>query len=103
MAPATGDFTSKVEHANDGIIATASVDAVRTVPMRYLFERRLRIPFFQRRYCWGVPQWETLLGDVLACGARHALGRMTCAVEGDGRLLVIDALWLLRFQAHDGN
>ena len=91
MAPLGGDFSAKVAQANDRIICGSSVDAVKTVPMGRILARRLRIPFFQRRYCWGEPQWATLLRDVEACGgAGHALGRLTCAVEADGRLLVID-------------
>ena len=91
MAPLGGDFSAKVAQANDRIICGSSVDAVKTVPMGRILARRLRIPFFQRRYCWSEPQWATLLRDVEACGgAGHALGRLTCAVEADGRLLVID-------------
>ena len=91
MAPLGGDFSAKVAQANDRIICGSSVDAVKTLPMGRILARRLRIPFFQRRYCWSEPQWATLLRDVEACGgAGHALGRLTCAVEADGRLLVID-------------
>ena len=56
MAP-LGDFSAKVAQANDRIICGSSVDAVKTVPMGRILARRLRIPFFQRRYCWGEPQW----------------------------------------------
>ena len=80
-----------MKQANDRLICSASAETVRTVAMGEVLKHRLRIPFFQRRYCWSPPQWATLLRDVKACcGGRHALGRMTCAVEGDGRLLVID-------------
>ena len=85
MAPLGGDFSAKVAQANDRIICGSSVDAVKTLPMGRILARRLRIPFFQRRYCWSEPQWATLLRDVEACGgAGHALGRLTCAVEAEG-------------------
>lgn len=37
---------------------------------------RLRIPMFQRRYCWGPTQWNLLLGDAIA-KLGHELGRLT--------------------------
>ena len=84
-------FSAKMRQANDRLICSASAGTVRTVAMGEVLKHRLRIPFFQRRYCWSPPQWATLLRDVKACcGGRHALGRMTCAVGADGRLLVID-------------
>ena len=78
------------------VICTAKGEDVRTVNVEYLLQKRLRIPIFQRRYCWYKEQWNTLLGDVclVANGSKekHALGRITCVLDnsGDGRLLVVD-------------
>jgi hypothetical protein len=40
--------------------------------------RQLRVPMFQRRYCWGPPQWQGLWRDLhcLTSGLHH-LGRLT--------------------------
>ena len=59
MAPLGGDFSAKVAQANDRIICGSSVDAVKTLPMGRILARRLRIPFFRRRYCWSEPQWAS--------------------------------------------
>ena len=78
------------------LICTAKGDDVRMVDVEYLLKQRLRIPIFQRRYCWYEEQWSTLLGDVclVASGSKskHALGRITCVLDSscDGRLLVVD-------------
>ena len=105
MAPLGGDFSAKVAQANDRIICGSSVDAVKTVPMGRILARRLRIPFFQRRYCWGEPQWATLLRDVEACGGRAARG-LRVRIPGTGAETpvaargILSALCLLRGAPH---
>lgn len=86
-------FLQKMMNANQTMIAGAKGEDVHVVPHQYVMERRMKIPIFQRRYCWGKEQWNTLFGDVLAvvsADRRHQLGRLTCAVGSDGRLLVVD-------------
>jgi hypothetical protein len=89
-------FLANMMNANQNVICTAKGNAVRRVSVTDLLSHRLRIPIFQRRYCWDSDQWETLLNDalVVASGSKekHALGRITCVqIEGeDARLLVID-------------
>ena len=89
-------FQDKVARANPNLICTAKADAVRVITVKDLLQIRLRIPIFQRRYCWSREQWRTLLGDVsrVAKGlnSTHALGRITCAVKPDipHEALVID-------------
>ena len=66
---------------------------VRKVRLDYLLSKGLRIPLFQRRYCWSKTQWRQLYSDAksLATGRRsvHPLGRLTC-VETEEGLVVID-------------
>lgn len=89
-------FQGKVARANPNLICTAKADAVRVITVKDLLQTKLRIPIFQRRYCWAREQWRTLLGDVskVAKGLKstHALGRITCAVKPDSPYegLVID-------------
>jgi hypothetical protein len=89
-------FQNKVALANPDLICTAKADAVRVVSVECLLQLQLRIPMFQRRYCWSRDQWRTLLGDAtkVAKGNKpsHALGRITCAVRPNGPsdVLVID-------------
>lgn len=91
-------FLQNMMNANDKVICTAKGNDVRRVSIAELLQERLRIPIFQRRYCWGKSQWETLLADALTVvdgmKEKHSLGRITCVkgdtVSGDGRLLVID-------------
>lgn len=89
-------FLAKMMQANQNVICTAKGEDVRKADVEYLLQQRMRIPIFQRRYCWGEDQWATLFDDValVASGTkeRHSLGRITCAVgdSDDGRLLVID-------------
>lgn len=90
-------FLQNMMKANDRIICTAKGSDVSKVSVAFLLTNRLRIPIFQRRYCWGRDQWHTLLGDALcvADGAKekHSLGRITCVrgdPRADDRLVVID-------------
>jgi len=108
-------FLTKMMKANQNIICTAKGNDVRKVSISYLLSQKLKIPIFQRRYCWGQDQWDTLFNDVLYVAngkkEKHSLGRITCVktldesdkVQGhngkregddgnqhDGRLLVID-------------
>eukprot|EP00933_Yihiella_yeosuensis_P057042 TRINITY_DN5656_c0_g1_i1.p1 TRINITY_DN5656_c0_g1~~TRINITY_DN5656_c0_g1_i1.p1 ORF type:complete len:548 (+),score=104.98 TRINITY_DN5656_c0_g1_i1:135-1778(+) len=63
--------------ANAEVICTAKKESVRKATMReVLSTTRLRIPMFQRRYCWGPAQWNLLLTDALA-ETGHELGRLT--------------------------
>mmetsp|Transcript_2557 Transcript_2557/g.6497 ORF Transcript_2557/g.6497 Transcript_2557/m.6497 type:complete len:473 (+) Transcript_2557:58-1476(+) len=89
-------FISAVANANDKYICTAKASDVGKVKIRYLLERQLKVPIFQRRYCWNKDQWSQLFDDVTSLIQQgkevHSLGRITCAVspaEGN-RLLVID-------------
>jgi len=90
-------FLQNMQNANDRIICTAKGSDVSKVSVAFLLASRLRIPIFQRRYCWGRDQWCTLLSDALcvASGAKekHSLGRITCVrgdPSADDRLVVID-------------
>lgn len=98
-------FLAKLTNANPNQICTAQAPHVRTVNVDWVLRQRLRIPVFQRRYCWNVPQWRTLFNDafqllsssedgsdavhggVLGATSRrqrhHRLGRLTCALEKD--------------------
>lgn len=59
-----------------------------------------RVPVFQRRYCWGKPQLQKLLLDILAlcpCPAAsagtlktHELGRLVVATDSTGAAVVVD-------------
>eukprot|EP00416_Gambierdiscus_australes_P015746 CAMPEP_0171078184 /NCGR_PEP_ID=MMETSP0766_2-20121228/14487_1 /TAXON_ID=439317 /ORGANISM="Gambierdiscus australes, Strain CAWD 149" /LENGTH=459 /DNA_ID=CAMNT_0011535293 /DNA_START=27 /DNA_END=1406 /DNA_ORIENTATION=+ len=90
-------FLQNMMSANPNIICTAKGDDVKKVAVADVFAHRLRIPIFQRRYCWCTEQWETLLKDALSVvdgvKDKHSLGRITC-VKGDpnsgGRLAVVD-------------
>lgn len=91
-------FLQNLTQANQNVICTAKGSDVRRTCIAELLRERLRIPIFQRRYCWGEDQWKTLLADalVVADGSKekHSLGRITCVKcdtqSGDGRLLVVD-------------
>jgi len=89
-------FLQKLMKANDTVICTAGAADVKKATVEDLLTHRLRIPIFQRRYCWGKDQWDTLLDDALSVvdgvKDKHSLGRITCVKCGadDGRLLVID-------------
>lgn len=90
-------FLHNMMNANNKIICTAKGSDVSKVSVAFLLSSRLRIPIFQRRYCWGRDQWHTLLSDALcvADGAKekHSLGRITCVrgdPRADDRLVVVD-------------
>mmetsp|Transcript_33090 Transcript_33090/g.77422 ORF Transcript_33090/g.77422 Transcript_33090/m.77422 type:complete len:468 (+) Transcript_33090:67-1470(+) len=89
-------FIAAVAQANDKYICTAKADDVGKVNIRHLLSRQLKVPIFQRRYCWSKDQWNTLFDDVEAMinngKEKHSLGRITCAVsaEDSSRILVID-------------
>ena len=90
-------FLQNLMNANSNVICAAKGHDVKKVPVAFRLSTRLRIPIFQRRYCWGRDQWATLLGDALrvldGAKANHSLGCITC-VKGDpqkdSRLAVID-------------
>eukprot|EP00927_Polykrikos_kofoidii_P006468 TRINITY_DN12616_c0_g4_i1.p1 TRINITY_DN12616_c0_g4~~TRINITY_DN12616_c0_g4_i1.p1 ORF type:complete len:489 (+),score=85.96 TRINITY_DN12616_c0_g4_i1:205-1671(+) len=90
-------FLQKMMNANKTVICTAKGDDVKKVSVAFLLSSRLRIPIFQRRYCWEREQWNTLLDDALSVAngrkEKHSLGRITC-VKGDSqtdeRLAVVD-------------
>lgn len=94
--PEMPDFLKKIMQANKNVICTASADDVRKVNIDYLMGKKLRIPMFQRQYCWNVGQWRTLLADALSVASRkkqsHSLGRLTCVFGNshDERLVVVD-------------
>lgn len=82
-------FTTRLQSANPDVICGASADSVRTVDIAMLLKHNLRMPLFQRRYCWGVKQWSTFLSDTAkaSLSRKHSLGRITCAIlhrDGDG-------------------
>lgn len=99
--------------ASADVICSASTIPRRT--LRSLFRGpRLRVPVFQRRYCWGRKQFAKLAMDVIALASRpgpaisgdgadalqrplspydtHSLGRLVLAEHPDmaGDLMVID-------------
>lgn len=85
MADETPSFVNKLASANTVSICNASAESVGRKPMRQVLQRHLAVPLFQRRYCWGPPQWETLLADVERMteapsenNRLHWLGRLTC-------------------------
>lgn len=88
-------FRQKVQTANQVSICNTTSDQVGRLPMREILSRDVFcVPIFQRRYCWGETQWQTLLDD--ACTTRtsssstsnksvvagmmqqHSMGRLTC-------------------------
>jgi len=89
-------FLAKMHEANQNIICTAKAETVKKVSVEFLLQQRLKIPIFQRRYCWEEEQWETLLSDINLVVTEkkqlHQLGRITCAIEegGQQRAIVID-------------
>eukprot|EP00511_Aplanochytrium_stocchinoi_P000048 CAMPEP_0204823026 /NCGR_PEP_ID=MMETSP1346-20131115/1195_1 /ASSEMBLY_ACC=CAM_ASM_000771 /TAXON_ID=215587 /ORGANISM="Aplanochytrium stocchinoi, Strain GSBS06" /LENGTH=332 /DNA_ID=CAMNT_0051949553 /DNA_START=283 /DNA_END=1281 /DNA_ORIENTATION=- len=87
----SSSFLGRMERANPDMIASAKKDDVRKVSSGFLLKQRLRIPMFQRRYCWGEIQWRRFFDDV-SRGCLHSLGRVTCVIDekDDGRLLIID-------------
>ena len=91
MAATIPSFVDKLKNSNPNSICGASAALVGRVPMRQVLERFLAVPLFQRRYCWGSLQWETLLADVDRMAnlpsdpdVPHWLGRLTCtAIDGN--------------------
>lgn len=88
-------FLAKIMAANQNSICGAAMGTVSKLTVKSVLLSKLTIPLFQRRYCWGQPQWQTLLTDTAAVAAgrkmSHDLGRLTvCFDEASGRNLVID-------------
>jgi len=89
-------FRQKVATANEIAICTATSKQVGRRTLRQLllptennnnndsssntkdYEAYI-VPIFQRRYCWTIPQWDTLWMDFTKRSSiRHSLGRLTC-------------------------
>jgi hypothetical protein len=92
-APHTDVGVAALRTSNPTVICAAARETIRVLEMREVFSLfYLRIPIFQRRYCWGQPQWKTLLQDVLA-GSGHVLGRLTAyeskSMKGDRHEIVV--------------
>ena len=92
-APLSGVGIAALRTSNLTVICAAARERIRVLEMRDVFSLfYLRIPIFQRRYCWGQPQWETLLQDVLASSG-HELGRLTAyeskSIKGGRREIVV--------------
>ncbi len=102
---------ASVRGASADVICTAASIPRRSV-RQTLARGPLRVPTFQRRYCWGTAQWNQLLVDFVGLAQRpshhnhqpaasaaapspyssHSLGRIVCA-DSDGEtpgLMVID-------------
>lgn len=98
MAGSEGVYVQRLALANPNRIATSRAQDVTTVDLAFVLENRLRVPVFQRRYCWAEPQWKTLLSDVRGVVAgkeeAHSIGRLTCACRvnqaGEKLLELID-------------
>ena len=88
-------YVETLKAANSNVICSAAKEDVGVVSVECVLRKRLRIPLFQRRYCWGEGQWSTLLSDVLKVvrgeARQHSLGRATVAASRDeARVLVLD-------------
>mmetsp|Transcript_16460 Transcript_16460/g.32770 ORF Transcript_16460/g.32770 Transcript_16460/m.32770 type:complete len:460 (+) Transcript_16460:171-1550(+) len=92
--PPPQTFLNRVSAANSNVICTSKSGAVRKVNPRYLLDRGLRIPLFQRRYCWGEDNWRQCLRDVLELAegrkSKHSFGRLTCVDAGKAGVVVVD-------------
>ena len=80
-SPTMTHFRQKVAAAHQTSICNAT--KVGRKPIRDILEQdpNFQVPIFQRRYCWNVDQWDTLLSDA-ALGKDHSLGRLTCTNVG---------------------
>lgn len=84
-------FVQKLNTSNPNSICGAAAAVVGRQPMRQVLNQWLAVPMFQRRYCWGPSQWNTLLTDVERMAdlretpkIPHWLGRLTCtATKGN--------------------
>ncbi|GMH58997.1 hypothetical protein TrST_g10259 [Triparma strigata] len=88
------DYLARMKSANQNVICTSKAGQVRKCSVEFLLSRSLRIPIFQRRYCWTAPNWRQALQDItfLATGRKssHSFGRITCVDAGGAGLVVID-------------
>ncbi|GMI06195.1 hypothetical protein TrLO_g3520 [Triparma laevis f. longispina] len=88
------DYLARMKQANQNVICTSKAGAVKKCSVEFLLLRSLRIPIFQRRYCWSAANWRQALHDVtfLATGRKtsHSFGRITCVDAGQAGLVVID-------------
>ncbi|GMI23258.1 hypothetical protein TrRE_jg3582, partial [Triparma retinervis] len=86
-------YLEQLKKANQNVICTSKGTKVGKVTPEFLFRQGLRIPLFQRRYCWTAVQWNQLYRDATALAdgrsSSHSLGRITCVETGEG-LVVID-------------
>ena len=94
LLPPPQTFLTRVSHANSNVICTSKSGSVRKVNPRYLLERGLRIPLFQRRYCWSEDNWRQCLHDVLEVAdgrkSKHSFRRLTCVDAGRAGIIVVD-------------
>ena len=86
-------YLEQLKKANQNVICTSKGTKVGKVTPEFLLRQGLRIPLFQRRYCWTAVQWNQLYRDATALAdgrsSSHSLGRITCVETGEG-LVVID-------------
>ncbi|GMI47785.1 hypothetical protein TrCOL_g5866 [Triparma columacea] len=86
-------YLEQLKKANQNVICTSKGTKVGKVTPDFLLRQGLRIPLFQRRYCWTAAQWNQLYRDATALAdgrsSSHSLGRITCVETGEG-LVVID-------------
>jgi len=74
----------------DGRIATAKACAPMAFGAFARLAPRIIVPLFQRRYCWGEPQWKQLWQDIVSprhsvsATNPHAIGRVVIARETGG-------------------
>jgi len=81
----TNTFRSKVSNANEMRICNSSNPSL--LNLRQILKKTIyQVPIFQRRYCWSVKQWKTLLADARGI---HSLGRLTCT-NTKPRSIVLD-------------
>lgn len=71
-------FRKKVAGANQTTICNATHVSRLSVKDLLTMDQCYEVPIFQRRYCWGPAQWETLLSDAFRSPGMHSLGRLTC-------------------------
>jgi len=90
--------------ANKDIICSAKSIPRQTLRQILMHRGALRVPVFQRRYCWGPPQLAKLLTDIITLTTlphdtppeqipfnAHSLGRMVAADQPDGNgYMVVD-------------
>ena len=92
-------FRQKVTTANQTAICTTTSSQVGRRTLRQLLLPppmgviTYSVPIFQRRYCWTIPQWETLWNDFTkrSTAIHHSLGRLTCTNNNNDKNNIVSS------------